>query len=129
MNTVLNRADQHPQRSIWLLPAIQLLLVALLAPLLAWGVGSAHALGLLAGGAAVALGHVLFAWRALRGGAVLEASGGLIRLIAGMLLKWLAIGAALVWALRFEHFEPTYVLAGAVLATLAIPFCLFWLRR
>lgn len=125
----LNRADPRPLRSMWLLPVIQLALVAALAPVAGIGFGSAAALGLMAGGAAVAIGHALFAWRTAGGGLVLDASSGLTRLIVGLILKWLVIGAALVWALRSTHFEPASVLAGAVLATLAIPFCLSWLRR
>jgi len=129
MQTAPKRAEAQPPRSIWLLPLIQVLLVLLPAPLLVWAAGPAQALGLLAGGAAVALGQVLYLWRTERGGKVLEAGKGLARLITGMLLKWLAIAAALVWALRSDHFEPAYVLAGAVLATLVHPFCLSWLRR
>jgi len=127
--TGLNRADPRLLRTTWLLPAIQLMLAAVLAPVAAWWFGAPAAFGLLAGGASVALGHALFAWRTAGGGLVLSAGSGLARLIVGLILKWLVIGAALVWALRSEHFEPASVLAGAILATLVIPFCLSWLRR
>lgn len=125
----MNRADPRPLRSIWLLPASQLILVAALAPMAFWWGGAASGLGLLAGGSSIAIGHALFAWRAEGRGPVLSAGSGLSRLIVGLLLKWLVIGAALVWALRSQHLAPASVLAGAILATLVIPFCLSWLRR
>lgn len=87
---------------------------ALCAALVAGGcllLGPRAALSAAIGGGAVVLGSALMAWRSFAGGV----HGGMValgRLLGGLALKWLVIGAALYIALARLGLPPLPLLAG-----------------
>lgn len=79
---------------------------------------SRAAFGALLGGAAVALGSALMAWRAF-GGGVTGAGAMLLRIVGGLALKWLVIVGALYLALARLELPPVPLLAGLCAALAA----------
>lgn len=80
--------------------------------------GSAAALGALAGGGAMTLGSALAAWRAM-GGGVVGSGAALGRLIGATALKWMLVVIGLYLALGVWRLPPGPVLIGMVVAALA----------
>lgn len=112
-----------------MLPLAQLgtgLLVALATVVLA---DLQAAAAVVAGAAVMAAGYALFGWRTQGRPAVVTAQRAFMRLLVGSVLKWLAIGAGLVLAMSPGHFDPKFVLVGALSAWLAYLICLAWLLR
>jgi hypothetical protein len=110
---------------------------ALLAQGLAVGVAAALA-GLVAGGpAAVAAGLAgaamcLGTWLAARvalGGVVQRAGAAFGRLLAGLALKWLSVGAGLALVLGPLQLPALPALAGVVVAVVVFPVATNWLGR
>jgi len=85
---------------------------------LAWGAG--HAAGAFTGAAAAALGTTGLARVAL-GGGIQPARVIYLRMLAGMLVKWLLVGVLLWLAMARWRFPPLAVLAGLALAMLVFP--------
>jgi ATP synthase protein I len=85
---------------------------------LAWGAG--HAAGAFTGAAAAALGTMGLARVAL-GGGVQPARVAYLRLLAGMLLKWLLVALMIYLALVRGRLPPLATLSGLVLALLVFP--------
>lgn len=85
---------------------------------LAWG--APQAAGALAGASAAALGTVGMARLAL-GGGIQPARVVYLRMLAGMLLKWLLVGVLLYLAMAQWRFPPLAVLSGLALAMLVFP--------
>lgn len=84
------------------------------------GWGYPHAAGAFCGGAAAALGTAGLARLAL-GGGIQPARVAYLRLLAGMLLKWLLVALLIYLALAHGRFPPLATLSGLVLALLAFP--------
>lgn len=89
---------------------------------LAWGAG--HAAGAFTGAAAAALGTTGLARVAL-GGGIQPARVIYLRLLGGMLLKWLLVGLLVYLALVRGRFPPLATLSGLVLALLVFPLAHF----
>lgn len=85
---------------------------------LAWG--TPQAAGALAGASAAALGTAGMARLAL-GGGIQPARVVYLRLLAGMLVKWLLVGVLLYLAMAQWRFPPLAVLSGLALAMLVFP--------
>jgi hypothetical protein len=85
---------------------------------LSWG--AAHAAGAFIGALAAALGTEGLARLAL-GGGIQPARVAYVRLLAGMMLKWLLIALLLYLALARWRLPPLATLSGLVLASLAFP--------
>jgi ATP synthase protein I len=83
-----------------------------------WGLAAAA--GVLSGAAAAALGTATMARVAL-GGGIQPASVIYLRMVGGMLLKWLLVGLLLYLALARWRFPPLAVLSGLALAMLVFP--------
>lgn len=92
--------------------------LAAIATGLVWGVG--HAAAVFTGAAAAALGTMGLARVAL-GGGVQPARVVYLRLLAGMLLKWLLVALMIYLALVRGKFPPLATLSGLVLALLVFP--------
>lgn len=84
----------------------------------AWGLPQAA--GALAGASAAALGTTGMARLAL-GGGIQPARVVYLRLLAGMLLKWLLVGVLLYLAMAQWRLPPLAVLSGLALAMLVFP--------
>jgi ATP synthase protein I len=84
------------------------------------GWGAPQAAGALAGASAAALGTVGMARLAL-GGGIQPARVVYLRLLAGMLVKWLLVGVLLWLAMAQWRFPPLAVLAGLALAMGVFP--------
>lgn len=82
--------------------------------------GMPQAAGALAGASAAALGTTGMARLAL-GGGIQPARVVYLRLLAGMLLKWLLVGVLLYLAMAQWRFPPLAVLSGLALAMLVFP--------
>lgn len=99
---------------------IQLLVATLIALLfLSQGMRSALAAGM--GGIAVVLGSLVLALRSF-GRAPVSANIALLRVLAGMALKWIVFVATLYIALVRFALPPLPLLVGAVVTTLAFLF-------
>jgi hypothetical protein len=85
---------------------------------LVWG--AAQAGGALVGASAAAVGTVGMARLAL-GGGIQPARVIYLRMLVGMLVKWLLVGVLLWLAMARWRFPPLAVLAGLALAMLAFP--------
>ena len=79
-----------------------------------------QAAGAFAGAVAAALGTAGMARVAL-GGGIQPARVIYLRVLAGMLLKWLLVGVLIYLALARWRFPPLAVLSGLVLAMLVFP--------
>jgi F0F1-type ATP synthase assembly protein I len=86
------------------------------------------ALGALAGGAAMTLGSLLAALKGFSGG-VATAGVVLGRLLAALALKWLVVVGGLFLAIGVWRLPALPVLAGAVIAALAMLASMNWLAR
>ena len=89
---------------------------------LAWGAG--HAAGAFTGATAAALGTTGLARVAL-GGGIQPARVIYLRLLGGMLLKWLLVALLIYLALVRGRFPPLATLSGVVLALLVLPLAQF----
>jgi ATP synthase protein I len=85
---------------------------------MAWGIS--HAAGVVAGAAAAGLGTAGMARLAL-GGGIQPARVVYLRLLAGMLLKWLLVVVVLYLAIARWQLPPLAVLSGLVLAMAVFP--------
>lgn len=95
--------------------------VVLIACVLAlyWSVDQAHALAAALGGGGLVVGTALAAWMALGGRVPMPAGVALARLLAGMVLKWLALITALLLAVVVWHLPPIGLAVGVVVTLLA----------
>ena len=98
--------------AIWQMVAV--LLVAML--FLVWGVPQAAAAAI--GGLAIVAGAVLAAWMAL-GGGVLGATSAVMRLVAGMVVKWVVVIGVLALGVGLYKLPPLPLLAGVVAGLVA----------
>lgn len=98
--------------AIWQMVAV--LLVAML--FLVWGVPQAAAAA--TGGLAIVAGAVLAAWMAL-GGGVLGATSAVMRLVAGMVVKWVVVIGVLALGVGLYKLPPLPLLAGVVAGLVA----------
>jgi hypothetical protein len=97
------------------------LAAGVLAAGVAWsGWGMAQAAGVLAGASAAALGTAGMARLAL-GGGIQPARVVYLRLLAGMLVKWLLVGLLIYLAMARWRLPPLAVLSGLALAMLVFP--------
>jgi ATP synthase protein I len=96
---------------------LQLLLLTGLA-LLLLPLGWRFSAALLLGGLALTLGQALVAWRGL--GATAPAAGSaLLRIIAGLVMKWALVLAALVLGMAVWQLPPLALIGGIAAAGLA----------
>ena len=102
--------------------------VTLVAALVALLYGREAALGMLSGGGTLALGSLLAAWKGLAGG-VGSAGGALWRLLVALALKWIVVVAGFYLAIAVWHLPPLAVIAGAVIAALAVVANMSWQAR
>ena len=120
---------RSPWRSALALPALQAAAGAVAAMAATIAFGARDGLGVAAGACAVAAGFLVFGWRtALRPQAV-GAGTSFMRLLVGLLFKWLVVVAVLLVALRSGSVGATGVLSGVLLAYLAYFLSLPWLLR
>ena len=97
-----------------ILQALLLLGLALLLLPLGWR----YAAALLLGGLALTLGQALVAWRGL-GMVAPAAVPALFRIIAGLVMKWALVLAALVLGMAVWHLPPLALIGGILAAELA----------
>jgi hypothetical protein len=102
--------------------------VTLVAALVALLHGRDAALGVLSGGGVLALGSLLAAWKGLAGG-VASAGGALWRLLVALALKWMVVVAGFYLAIAVWQLPPLAVIAGAVIAALAVVANMSWQAR
>jgi ATP synthase protein I len=93
---------------------LAVLLVAAL--FLLWGVPQALAAAV--GGAAIVAGALLAAWMAF-GGGVLGAVSAVLRLVAGMVVKWVVVIGVLVMGAGLYKLPPLPLLAGVITGLVA----------
>ncbi len=84
-----------------------------------WSVDQTHALAAALGGGGLVVGTALAAWMALGGKVPVPAGVALGRLLAGMVLKWLALITVLLLAIAVWHLPPIGLAVGVVVALLA----------
>lgn len=99
------------------------------AGIVAWVTGRPGAIGFLAGAIVVALGHAIFGWRTVLRSPVVSAGRAFGRMIVGAALKWLVIGAGLVFSMTAAGWPAGFVLGGALAALLAYVISIPWLLR
>ena len=105
------------QRKALRAAALQLLVVLLVAGLfLLWGVPQAQAAAL--GGVAMVLGGLLVARIAL-GGGIVGAGTAMMRLLAGMVLKWAVVFGVLLVGLGAWKLPPLPLVAGLLTGLVA----------
>lgn len=102
--------------------------VTLVTALVALLYGRDAALGVLSGGGVLALGSLLAAWKGLAGG-VASAGGALWRLLVALALKWMVVVAGFYLAIAMWQLPPLAVIAGAVIAALAVVANMSWQAR
>ena len=90
--------------------------------------GVEAALGALVGGAVMALGSLLAAWKGFSGG-VATAGVVLWRLLVGLALKWCVIVGGLYLAIGVWRLPAVPVLAGVIVAAVAAMAGINWLAR
>jgi F0F1-type ATP synthase assembly protein I len=98
--------------AVW--QTVAVLLVALL--FLLWGVP--HAVAAAVGGLAIVAGALLAAWMAF-GGGVLGAVSAVLRLVAGMVVKWVVVIGVLVMGAGLYKLPPLPLMAGVVAGLVA----------
>lgn len=98
--------------AVWQTGAV--LLVALL--FLPWGLPRAFAA--VVGGLAIVVGALLAAWMAF-GGGVLGAVSAVLRLVAGMVVKWVVVIGVLVVGAGLYKLPPLPLLAGVITGLVA----------
>lgn len=97
----------------------QLLVLVASVLVLFWSVDQVHALAAALGGGGLVVGTALAAWMALGGKVPVPAGVALGRLLAGMVLKWLALITVLLLAVAVWHLPPVGLAVGVVVALLA----------
>lgn len=112
-----------------MLPLVQAAIGLIGAGLLAVLAGGSSAAAFLAGAAVVATGFAAFGWRTAGRSPVAPAGRMFVRLLVGVVLKWLVIGAGLALAMASAALPAGFVLAGALVAFLAYMLSLPWLLR
>lgn len=112
-NTVAANQRLALRTVVWQLVATGVVALALLA------VGGRWSLAALFGGLAVVAGSGAATWLAL-GGGVASAGTALVRLLAGVVLKWLLVLAVVAVALAGLRLPGLAVLAGLAAAMLAL---------
>lgn len=117
------------RRAAFLLPLVQAAIGLIGAGLLAVLAGGSSAAAFLAGAAVVAVGFAAFGWRTAGRSPVAPAGRMFVRLLVGVVLKWLVIGAGLALAMASAALPAGFVLAGALVAFLAYMLSLPWLLR
>lgn len=110
-NSVANGRQQARKVLLAQMVAVAVVAVVLLIA------GPAHALAVILGGGALALGTWLAAWMALAGNDPAAAATALGRLMAGMVLKWLVLLLALLLGVAVWRL-PSAGLAGGVIVAL-----------
>ncbi len=98
--------------AVWQMAAV--VLVALL--FLLWGVP--HAVAVVVGGLAIVVSALLAAWMAF-GGGVLGAVSAVLRLVAGMVVKWVVVIGVLVMGAGLYKLPPLALMAGVVTGLVA----------
>ncbi len=98
--------------AVWQTGAV--LLVALL--FLPWGLP--RAIAAVVGGLAIVVGALLAAWMAF-GGGVLGAVSAVLRLVAGMVVKWVVVIGVLVVGAGLYKLPPLPLLAGVITGLVA----------
>lgn len=98
--------------AVWQTAAV--LLVALLFLLR----GVPHAVAAAVGGLAIVAGALLAAWMAF-GGGVLGAVSAVLRLVAGMVVKWVVVIGVLVMGAGLYKLPPLALMAGVVTGLVA----------
>ena len=98
--------------AVWQTGAV--LLVALL--FLPWGLP--RAVAAVIGGLAIVVGALLAAWMAF-GGGVLGAVSAVLRLVAGMVVKWVVVIGVLVVGAGLYKLPPLPLLAGVITGLVA----------
>lgn len=98
--------------AVWQTGAV--LLVALL--FLPWGLP--RAVAAVVGGLAIVVGALLAAWMAF-GGGVLGAVSAVLRLVAGMVVKWVMVIGVLVVGAGLYKLPPLPLLAGVITGLVA----------
>ncbi|TXH67341.1 MAG: hypothetical protein E6Q88_10635 [Lysobacteraceae bacterium] len=110
-------AGRRLARRTVLFQAVTTLLAALACLLF----GADAAMGVLAGGAAMAIGSLIAAWGAFAGG-VTGAGMALGRLLLGVAAKWIVVVAGLYLAIAVWKLPALPVLAGAAVSAAAMLF-------
>ena len=98
--------------AVW--QTVAVLLVALL--FLPWGLP--RAIAAVVGGLAIVVGALLAAWMAF-GGSVLGAVSAVLRLVAGMVVKWVVVIGVLVVGAGLYKLPPLPLLAGVITGLVA----------
>lgn len=80
--------------------------------------GADWSMAAVAGGAAIIAGGALYGALAL-GGGIAPAAGALMRLVLGLLAKWIVVVAALFLAIAVAKLPPLGVIGGVVVALVA----------
>ncbi|NZA25594.1 hypothetical protein H0E84_04300 [Luteimonas sp. SJ-92] len=122
------RSDRT-RRAAYALPLVQAATGLVGAGVLAALAGGPAAAGFLAGAAVVAAGFAIFGWRTAGQSPVAPAGRMFARLLVGVVLKWLVIGAGVALAMASAALPEGFVLAGALAAFLAYMLSLPWLLR
>ena len=112
LNSVATGRRLVLRAAVWQTAAV--LLVALL--FLLWGVP--HAVAAAIGGLAIVVGALLAAWMAF-GGGVLGAVSAVLRLVAGMVVKWVVVIGVLVVGAGLYKLPPLPLLAGVITGLVA----------
>ena len=112
LNSVATGRRLVLRAAVWQTAAV--LLVALL--FLLWGVPQAVAAAI--GGLAIVVGALLAAWMAF-GGGVLGAVSAVLRLVAGMVVKWVVVIGVLVVGAGLYKLPPLPLLAGVITGLVA----------
>nr|WP_298131706.1 hypothetical protein [uncultured Pseudoxanthomonas sp.] len=112
LNSVATGRRLVLRAAVWQTAAV--LLVALL--FLLWGLPQAVAAAI--GGLAIVVGALLAAWMAF-GGGVLGAVSAVLRLVAGMVVKWVVVIGVLVVGAGLYKLPPLPLLAGVITGLVA----------
>ncbi|KRA54420.1 hypothetical protein ASD77_07385 [Pseudoxanthomonas sp. Root65] len=112
LNSVATGRRLVLRAAVWQTAAV--LLVALL--FLLWGMPQAVAAA--TGGLAIVVGALLAAWMAF-GGGVLGAVSAVLRLVAGMVVKWVVVIGVLVVGAGLYKLPPLPLLAGVITGLVA----------
>lgn len=112
LNSVATGRRLVLRAAVWQTAAV--LLVALL--FLLWGVPQTVAAA--TGGLAIVVGALLAAWMAF-GGGVLGAVSAVLRLVAGMVVKWVVVIGVLVVGAGLYKLPPLPLLAGVITGLVA----------
>ena len=112
LNSVATGRRLVLRAAVW--QTVAVLLVALL--FLPWGLP--RAVAAVVGGLAIVVGALLAAWMAF-GGGVLGAVSAVLRLVAGMVVKWVVVIGVLVVGAGLYKLPPLPLLAGVITGLVA----------